>query len=268
MYINDVIRKARSYFPSEYDLTELYCWCDEVSAMLSVIDRPTYRERVFSVSDDGTILLPDGVTIENIEKIIVSGRELRKSDMRTFGNKTVNIKGALPRSEDVPPARSAYATIVYQAPYRAIRLSRYNGEASVDKDAGVIYINTNDFHTGDTLILQINGQTISDIPLLGIEYNTDLGKYELHSVPEALSEVDETESESATITRVVTEKTVCDSPFDSMYIDYILAKIGMYQRDYTAYNQYMQSFNSRLAAYKKWIAERLPKGHSELINWW
>ena len=61
IFINDVIRFVQRHYPSEYDPVDMYKWCDEVSAMLLVEDRVTYRELVLPVFDDRSVLLPEGI---------------------------------------------------------------------------------------------------------------------------------------------------------------------------------------------------------------
>ena len=64
------------------------------------------------------------------------------------------------------------------------------------------------------------------------------------------------------------DETLCGPPYDSMYIDYVLAKICLYQRDFDTYNQFMASFNSKLDAYKRWYMSGPPRRADKLKNWW
>lgn len=266
MYINEAIERADSYYPNEYDLTEKYLWCDEVSSMLAIEDRRIYRERRLPVSRDGTILLPENVTIEYIDKIIYKNKVLEKQDARTFGRNVINVNSVINNGNDVNEGE--YITVIYLVPYEPIRLVKYNGDMQIDTETDTIKIKSCEFITGDTLVIKAGDVTIANVPLLDIEFDTD-GEYMYKLVCGAgsLSEIAETDT-TGTITRYVTDKTVCDAPYDGMYIDYILAKINMYQRDMTAYNQHIMAFNSRLAAYKNWVNEHSAKDEGKFKNWW
>ena len=255
MYINEVIRRVREEFPNEYSLRELYAMCDEVSAMLSQENRPFFRECTLAVSEDGTVVLPAGVKFEYIERIIADGRELNREDVRVFNKKTMNIK----------PLNAHSVTVIYQKPYTPIRLPRYKGTAEIDANNGNIYVDHHEFIPGDILNIQVGDKTLPELPLVSTSYSVDKEKAVLElSVP---LDCDTGESEII-ITRTITEDTVCDAPFDRMYIDYIIAEIKYRQGDMTAYNQNMTRFNSRLSAYRSWLAERMPNKHTSFKNWW
>lgn len=266
MYINDAIDRADKYYPNPYDLTEKYLWCDEVSSMLAIEDKRIYKERRLPVSRDGTVLLPENVTIEYIDKLIYRDKELNKQDSRTFGRGNININSVI---NDGGNAKAGeYVTVVYLMPYEPIRLVKYTGDMLLDAENDIIKIKSCEFITGDSLLLTVGDRKIGNIPLLDIEYDTD-GEYMYRLIcgDGSLSGIEETET-TGTIMRIVTDKTVCDAPYDGMYIDYLLAKINMYQRDMTAYNQHITAFNSRLLAYKKWVTEHSAKDAGKIINWW
>lgn len=266
MYINEAIERADNYYPNEYDLTEKYLWCDEVSSMLAIEDRRVYQERRLPVARDGTILLPENVTIEYIDKIIYRDKVLEKQDARTFGRNVINVNSVISNANEVNEGE--YITVIYLVPYEPIRLVKYNGDMHIYTATDTIKIKSCEFITGDTLVIKTGDVTIANVPLLDIEFDTE-GEYMYKLVcgGGSLSEIEETET-TGTIMRYVTDKTVCDAPYDGMYIDYLLAKINMYQRDMTAYNQHITAFNSRLAAYKNWVNEHSAKDEGKIINWW
>lgn len=288
MYINDVIRLVRNYYPSEYDLYEMYIWCNEVSSMLLIEDRNVYRSVTLPVASDGTFLLPDGVDIENVEYVTAGNTVLEKQDLREYGGRKLYVKGyngiELPNSTQRPSS----VTVEYLQPYVPIRLAKYKGDVYASKSEGYMYISKCEFIPGDTLVIQLSADTetaevFETVPLLSVDY----GLYTISSddaggtgiifrsdmyrctVPEdTFTGTSGGKYENSVITRVITEKTVCDAPFDNMYVDYLLAKINLYQHDTDAYNQYMTMFNSRLAAYRNWLIKRMPSDDCKLKNWW
>lgn len=261
MYINDVIRRVRDCKPNEYENAELYYFCDEVSAMLSVEDRQAFKECIIPISSDGTFLLPCGVRFENIQSVMYGGIELEKSDLRSFGARAV-------KCDSQPITSASSVSVVYTVPYSPIRLPKYKGTVTSDKDTGTLIIDHCDFIPGDSLVLECDGTVTEGIPLLDIDYMADSNTFSLTVSPQSIKDIPDGEHTNATLTRTVTEQTVCDAPFDSMYIDYLLAKISLYQGDNKSCNQYMTMFNSRLLAYKEWLVGKIPGKKYTLKNWW
>lgn len=257
MYINDVIRLVKNYYPSEYSDEEMYIWCNEVSSMLAVEDRNVFREVYLKPNKKGYILLPEGVDIENIESVTQGGTILEKQDLRYFGRKL--YCGA---------SGGAIVKIVYLEPYHPIRLTKYRGEIYVNDAGDMLSLDACEFLFGDSINIRVPGAneiSIENVPILNISYKS--GKYIITTAPQLLTGI-AGRSKEVSITRVVCDKTICAAPYDSMYVDYILAKINLYQRDTEAYNQHMTAFNSRLSAYKRWLINHMPPAESRFKNWW
>lgn len=272
MYINDVIKRVKSYYPSEYSLTEMYEWCDEVSSMLAIEDRRVYCECECAVASDGTLLLPEGVNIEYIDRVIKGDTVLWRNDARTSGKKYINIKGqstkVMYNGERASPGESV--TVIYIKPYVPIRLASYEGKAVVDTNESSVSISHCDFVPGDIITIKDeNDVTVRDVGIFEIQLTEDEEcPYKLICTGGVLDPLDGLTSGTYKIMRYVTDKTVCDAPFDMMYVDYLLAQINKYQRDTSSYNQYITSFNSRLDAYRKWLAQRMPADDSKFTNFW
>ena len=271
MYINDVIKRVNSYYPSEYSLTEMYEWCDEVSSMLAIEDRRVYCEAECGVASDGTILLPEGVNIEYIDRVIRGDTVLWRNDARTAGKKYINIKGQSTKvvynGERASPGETV--TVIYVKPYMPIRLASYEGRANVDTSESSISLPRCDFAVGDIITIKSdNDITVRDVGIFKIVVTEDDYPYKLMCSDGVLNPLGDSEDREFKIMRYVTDRTVCDAPFDMMYVDYLLAQINKYQRDITSYNQYISSFNDRLEAYRKWLAQRMPADEGKLINYW
>lgn len=223
--------------------------------MLEVRDRVVCRELQLPLARDGTILLPEGVRMENIVSIYDGSRRLRLLPHR------------LPRVRQ--SSGGGAVTVIYEEPYRPIRQTRYNGAVTVDAAQDRLYINDCEFIAGDTLSLTVGSSTKEHIPLLSVGYDPDrLRGYSLTVAQGALLELDGAESESASIRREVTDKTVCDAPYDTMYVDYLLAKIAQYQRDMAAYSVNIAAFDSVLSRYKSWLTAHMPHEKNIFRNLW
>lgn len=63
-------------------------------------------------------------------------------------------------------------------------------------------------------------------------------------------------------------ETVCDAPFDSMYIDYVCAQIAFQQNDVDEYNKFISSYNSKFYAYKNVCGANSPiSARKDFVNW-
>lgn len=269
MYINEAVRQVMRFYPSEYDVRELYLWCDEVSAMLLTENKRIYREILLPVAADGSVLLPEDVDMEYVEYVDAEGTELKRCDLRTFGRNVHSIRGINGFILPERLRRARLVRVVYIEPYRPIRLPKYRG--GVVFGEADISIGRCDFAVGDILDITADSGSgdkyvISDIPVFAVTRG-DTGTV-LETTAEALSEVSGRSSDNAVITRTVTERTACEPPFDGMYVDYCLAKINLYRRDNDGYKTHMAEFNNKLAAYRAWLIERLPQDSGALVNWW
>ncbi|MGN0183017.1 MAG: hypothetical protein ACI4DP_11535 [Candidatus Ornithomonoglobus sp.] len=271
MFINEVLRKVRKYYPSEYEPEEMYGWCNEVSSKLSIEERQVYKRKNLPIAKDGTVLLPEGVDILHVERMIAGGFELEKKDYRNYGLVTIQRGG---RTAIVIPEKqrsSHIVSVIYLEPYIPIRMVKYSGKIhALTGDETAIGIGTdNEFIPGDWLKITIGENKYKNIPVMDITHSTNPDGLCLLITPEdALSEIITQTPADGIITRTITEKTVCDAPYDAMYVDYLLMKICEYQRDWTAYAQYKQRYESLYDDYRKFVEERKPAKDTGWKNWW
>ena len=69
----------------------------------------------------------------------------------------------------------------------------------------------------------------------------------------------------------IEKETLVSSPYDEMYVDFLLAKCCYYQRDYDTYNRHIMLFNSKLSDFSnRYIEENMPvrKTKNSLNGWW
>lgn len=70
------------------------------------------------------------------------------------------------------------------------------------------------------------------------------------------------------ITDIHTDETVPQSPYDRMYIDYLIAKCNYYNRDFQGYNQHMTYFNALLSGFATDFIRKNEPPRRELRGWW
>ncbi len=249
MYIKEVIERVGTYYPSEYDEKEMYPWCDEVSSMLATEDRCIFREINLTADKNSAVTLPDGVSFESIVAIYKGDKEIKKSTLTLNGN-TLLVGG------DV--------RIVYLAPYESVRVVRYEGEAEIWDNT--IRIHDDCFRVGDVVVLETSsGERVVTVTKTAYEAESQCPYILTVTYDKPLAGLGTT---SVIMTRKITDKTLCDAPYDIMYVDYLMGKIALFQRDYQMYSQFMTSFNSRLDAYKRWLVNHMPQSGGNLHGWW
>lgn len=252
VYIRDVIERVKTYYPSEYDEREMYPWCDEVSSMIAIEDKCAYAQATLVADSDRCVMLPDGVEFHNIISVMVGDKELKKTNLKLTSPQRLNV------------GVGGEVVVVYLVPYSPIRSVEYKGEAECVGDT--IYLAINPFVVGDNVRLitaegerLVNVVGVSYVPNMAHPFAVTLGMGQLEGLDGTLD---------VTLTRQVTDKTMCHAPYDIMYVDYLMAKIALFQRDYQMYNQFMTSFNSRLGAYKRWLINYVPQDGGVLKNYW
>lgn len=62
--------------------------------------------------------------------------------------------------------------------------------------------------------------------------------------------------------------TVCSSPFEGMYVDYVCAQIAFQQNDAVEYNKFIGAFNDKLAAYKAFYGSNAPSSVAKRFDNW
>lgn len=266
MYINDVIKRCDTLAPNEYTLGEKYLWCDELSAMLCQEYIKKYRKVTLEPDEKGEYILPEGITFEMADRVIAQGRELDKRDLRSFGIEPVYTRHE--RFYVSEPQRSAGAIdVVYLAQHTPIRdlkitvkLPTVGSDSIAAAEIGI--------EAGDTVNV-----TFTDADNEKINYASlpvlETSEGRLIFPQNTFSDIVSHGFTECVIERIVTEETVCPSPYDLMYIDYVLAQIAHGQRNYSVYNQHMLVFNEHLRSFHNWLmARRETDRDNQITNWW
>lgn len=276
MYINKAIESVDRLYPNEYSLDEKYMWCDELSAKLMQELKREYGKVTLEADDNGDYLLPENISFEMIDRIFDGRYQLDKQDFRADGVvylSGINRRIALPKRNRA----KGEIDVIYLRRHEPIRRLEENISIMTNEKHEGIATYADSFivskkykdkiRTGDMLNIKTESKIYADIPVFDVVgYGSDADSIEI-IIPEG--KLPPATVMSAEVTRIVTDKTVCDAPYDSMYIDYLLAKICYYQHDYESYNQHMTAFNGKYRDYEMWLKEREPLGDDGKIkNWW
>ncbi len=244
MEIMRAIERADALCPNPYTLEEKLCWCDEVSGEIRRNILKIYGEAEALTNEEGKLLLPENIPFERVECVFIDNMLLEKQDLRSFFPlKIKNKKGKKLR-------------IVYLDVPERIRKIEISG--TFDTSENVIEIDSAPFVTGDKLgISQIDEETGKP------DFGTEVFAYVYDCDGEKLildREVLESSTEAELfIRRIITDTTEIDeSPYDTAYIEFILAKIALYQHDYTGYNAHMTQYNALLDMARRDFKTRNP----------
>lgn len=286
MYINKAIESVDGLYPNEYSADEKYMWCDELSAKLTQELKREYGRVTLESDKNGDYLLPENISFEMIDRIFDGQYQLDKQDFRADGVvflSGINRRIALPKrlrakgNIDViylrrhEPIRRYEVTDVDIEVFSNGRECGFRTEKCPLRKGDVIKVTVKNKDTSAKLVsydeiyvMDIrDGEVITDRVLYAVSGGGSADP------PIILHSAEFTGKYKADITRHITDKTVCDAPYDSMYIDYLLAKICYYQHDYESYNQHMTAFNGKYRDYEMWLKEREPLGDDgKMKNWW
>ena len=249
MYISDVIEKAKALFPAEYTVEEYLKWCDELSSDI----RKNYDIVYDTIKvNSPEVLLPEGVSVNEVSKIIADGKELRKTNLRDFGFMyEYGEKGRTIKKCDGTPTEFE---IIYAVPHYPVR---YINEDGIAVFSGNSFVCDKPFLTGDTV-------KITDGDKEYIVHITDIDGevffYGSSEIPEGERNVH--------FYREIIEKTLLPAPYDVAYVDFVSAMAAMYQRDSGAYKSFMDRFNEKMRDYRMYLTRNMPRPKTRFINWY
>ena len=222
MKILKAIEKADALCPNKYSVEEKIEWCDELSADLKRNIIKEYEVIETKGSSRGEITLPEGIDVNNIECVYIGDTLIEKQDFRSF------MVGA----SDLNVCSKKIKLVCLKQPKR-IRTTEIAGVFNTGSN--FIEITLAPFVIGDKI------QITDD----GVNYES----YVLEVQPEKIILEEDVltpkTGANLTIKRIVTDETAVDyPPYDSMYVEFLLAKMALYQHDYAGYNAHMVQYNS------------------------
>ncbi len=249
MQLLNAIAMADSLSPNGYTLEEKLRWCEEVSAAIRREIKKKYQAIETQVSG-GEVDLPEGFSMEDVELAFLNGKPLDKADFRSFS--ALGGSGRL--------------RLVFLERPQPVRLAEIVGE--FDLSENFIRLPASPFEFGDTVEWVRLDSVEDEIPWENARRCAVMEKvYDGLAVDE-----DTFVPESAVplaIRRVPTEMCEAEAPYDGMYVEYLLAKMALYQRDYTAYGAHMAQYNQLWDGLRKEYKNRSPlTNQSNFHNYW
>lgn len=223
----------------------------------------SFEEATINQNKDGTYTLPEGITLFDVDRIIADGRVLRKKDARWCGITYISApKGTegTPISFNKKPKGAI--KVIYQKKYEPVR--NVDAEFKATITGNTFTVRNCDLKVGD--IIEFCSET--EVYMGTIKSAEVINEVTTVFTPDFTFKEGEEGKQDVCIIKHMTETTLLDEPFDTLYIDFINAKICFYQRDYENYNAHMTVFNSRLADLDLYLAKALPSSPDTVLKNW
>ena len=283
MYIMDVIRQADRLYPNEFTLDEKIGWIDELNAKISQEYNKQYGMVHLHADRRGEFLLPEDIDYERIHAIRVGAKEIKKENFTTYGVRFIyGHRNILAIPEHIHRAKDI-VTVIYLKPPEHIRVVKIEDDDRSQIRCDIIhqngfYIDNVIFYEGDVLNVKIYRDSKrteiihdEDINVIGTTLPDEVGtEFFVECVKNDGSDISEIAAYvvnelPVTIMRHITEKTICDMPYDEMFVQWVCARICQWQREFKGYNQHMTMFNQLLSDYWHWVMERRPSDDN--VQW-
>lgn len=255
MELLKAIEIADKLCPNPYTQEEKLLWCQELSAIIRREIKKEYDFAMTTISDTGEIILPDGICFEDIEAAYIDGIYMSKLDMRSF------------LAEPTVRPGSATVKLIYLTRPYPVRNICISGK--FDLSENFIKIDTPPFIPGDTLeyvILEDDSQVpgwdnCKTCQVLDIVYDGLVTESDAFT-PQTAANMH--------IRRVIDDVTETDTDaYDNIYVEYLLAKMAMYQHDYSGYNAHIAQYNILYDGLKKDYKNRSPLNELSVFkNYW
>lgn len=230
MQLMKVIEMADALCPNPYTFEEKLRWCDEVTAGIRRDIKKVYTTVETTVSSPADIQLPEGLSFEDVEVAYLNGQPMDKLDFRSFlaDRAAVSTPGKL--------------KLVFLEQPQPVRNMEIQGE--FDLSENFIKLTEPPFVAGDTLEWVVL-ESPEDTP----DWSQAEVCYVLDAVYDGIVVGEDTFTPQTAaplaLRRVIDDHTEVDeAPYDSMYVEYLLAKMALYQHDYTAYGAHMAQYNT------------------------
>ncbi|MBQ2613790.1 MAG: hypothetical protein IJB80_00455 [Clostridia bacterium] len=245
MRLLKAIEMADRLCPNPYTQEEKIRWCEEVTAGIRRDVKKVYNTLTYHLSGEEKVELPDGLVFENVEAAYLDGEPLSKVDLRSFAAELC-----------LPPGRHGALTLVVLDPPDPVRQITLQGE--FDLSENFIKMADPPFLPGDTL---------QWVYLPSADAEPDWSASEECYVVDCVYDGIMLDQDTFTpqtgaplaLRRCIDDVTEIDeAPYDGMYVEYLLAKMALYQHDYTSYSAHMAQYNSLYDNLRREYRSRAP----------
>ncbi len=217
MTVKTLIELVDSVAPNSCSKEQKLYWYNQCESIIKTKAKPSFRY-LETFMTGGVVKLPDGYDSEDIEAVYVNGRLMDKLDFRSGF-----VKRSQPKAEIGIVLREHHTEVVEKT---------YEGDIFFDGDK--LTLPGNSFDMGDKLEIEcplFNG-TVTVLGANGDELSVN-----------RLFEINDCEGK---VVRSLEINVLLNPPYDKLYLDYILAQMDYYNKDYEGYNNNSYLFNELL----------------------
>lgn len=240
MTIENLLELVDSLSPNTCSREQKLYWYNLCESMLYEKAKKSYRYLETTITG-GVVKLPDGYSSEDVEVIYVNGKAMDKLDLRS----------GLPAKKE----GTQNIGVVLKERHFEVKTSEFEGDIFFNGDA--ITMAGHNFNTGDKLMIESPVFT-GDVTVMGISGDTLFVNkpFEINDCfGKAVKSLD--------------IEVMARAPYDKLYIDYILAQIDYYNKDYEGYNNNSYLFNELLDEYIRKNTQSSPGAkHKQIKNLW
>ena len=217
MTVKSLIELVDSIAPNSCSKEQKLYWYNQCESIIKNKAKPSFRY-LETIVISGVVKLPEGYDSEDIEAVYLNGKLMDKLDFRS---------GFVKRN-----LSKAKLGVVLKEHHTEIKEKLYEGDIFFDGDK--ITMPGHNFSVGDRIKIEC-------ILFDGEVTVTDVKEDEL--LVNRLFEVNDCEGKAALSLDI---EVLLKSPYDKLYIDYILAQMDYYNKDYEGYNNNSYLFNELL----------------------
>ncbi|MBE5039886.1 hypothetical protein [Ructibacterium gallinarum] len=246
MELRKVMEVADALCPNPYTMEEKLRWCDEVSAGIRREIKKIYDTIETTVTQPGELTLPEDISFEDIEVAYLDGKPMDKVDFRSFA------QGELWKQQQTP----VHLKLVFLTRHQPVRCIKLTGTFDVGEN--FIKMDQPPFYPGDC-IEWVEMEDLAAEP----DWTQANRCYVIDLVYDGLMVEDGAFSPQTgaklAMRRVIDDLTEIDElPYDNMYVEYLLAKMALYQHDYTGYSAHMTQYNTLYEGLRRDYKNRSP----------
>lgn len=240
MTIENLLELIDSLSPNTCSREQKLYWYNLCESILYEKARKTYKF-IETTAVGSIVKLPDGYSSEDIEAVYVNGKIMDKLDLRSgFPVKKDGIQKI---------------GVVLKERHFEIKTAEYEGDIFFNGDT--ITMEGHNFNAGDKLIIECPVFT-GNVTVINVN-----GDKLFVNKPFEINDCYGKAVKSLDI------EVMARAPYDKLYIDYILAQIDYYNKDYEGYNNNSYLFNELLDEYIRKNVQNSPGAkHKQIKNLW
>lgn len=237
MTIKELLELVDSIAPNSCSKQQKLYWYNQCESIIKNKAKPNFIY-IETFMTGGVVKLPDGYSSDDIEAVYINGRLADKLDFRSGF-----VKKILPAQN---------IGVVLKEHHKEVVQSSYEGDIYFDGDK--ITMTAHPFEVGDKLEIESS------------VFSGEVTVFEVKDDEIFVSRVFDVNDCYGRATRSLEKEVLLKAPYDKLYIDYILAQMDYYNKDYEGYNNNSYLFNELLDELVRKNSSKAPGNKSMKIR--